>query len=606
MSRNERLINYLNIDYDGFTEAQKKWAQIYFKDYAKDLDKKASSERMMADLNSFVGDVLSFYIEDRYRNSNLVTANNINSIVNLAEATGYKFKGPTAARDKQAFYLEVKATTGSAGNYIPDMRYAFNFKDVQLQNTNGIVFEALADVDFSKVNISSSLSVKVSRRATDGTPTHFVLKTEVDVMAGKTVTETFDVGEYEPLKKITLANKNVLQIKEVVDTEGDTWEEVENLVEDVVFEGVKNSAIDNLDVPYVLKIKSVPKRFITRVNPKTGTTSLIFGNGKSEDIGTSIVPDPALISLDLKGKLTFSPPAVNPQDFLKSRNLGLAPYNTRLTIKLRTGGGKITNTSTNTLNSIISKNVDFSSAGLDVAEVNNTLTSLSSRNLAPIEGGEDAPTIQELKSIIIANNAAQRRLNTKEDYISRVLSMPSIFGQIFRVSVSSHCSGNSGVQVYLLAKNASGQVSICSETMKKNVKNYLSLFTRMAQGIDLLDGKIINIGINFSIVVIPGYNKSEVKFNTLLKLKEHFNINNWQLRQPINIDEIRCLIKETEGVYSISNLDIVNKSNVSNSLTYSFEVFDVKSNTRNNIVFCPTNAIFEVKYPDSDIKAGAI
>lgn len=606
MSRNERLINYLNIDYDGFTEAQKKWAQIYFKDYAKDLDKKASSERMMTDLNSFIGEILSFYIEDRYRNSNLVTANNINSIVSLAEATGYKFKGPSAARDKEAFYLEVKATTGSAGNYVPDMRYAFNFKDVQLQNTNGIVFEALADVDFSKVNTSSSLAVKVSRRATDGTPTHFVLKTEVDVMAGKSVTETFDLSEYESLRKITLTNKNVLQIKEVIDSEGDTWEEVENLVEDVVFEGVKNSAIDNLDVPYVLKIKSVPKRFITRVNPKTGTTSLIFGNGKSEDIGTSIVPDPALISLDLKGKLTFSPPAVNPQDFLKSRNLGLAPYNTRLTIKLRTGGGKITNTSANTLNSIISKNVDFSAAGLDVAEVNNTLTSLSARNLTPIEGGEDAPTIQELKSIIIANNAAQRRLNTKEDYISRVLSMPSIFGQIFRASVSSHCSGNSGVQIYLLAKNAAGQVSVCSETMKKNVKNYLSLFTRMAQGIDLLDGKIINIGINFSIVVVPGYNKSEVKFNTLLKLKQHFDINNWQLRQPINIDEIRCLIKETEGVYSISNLDIINKANVSESLTYSSEVFDVKSNTRNNIVFCPTNAMFEIKYLDSDIKAGAI
>lgn len=605
-TRNERLFNYFNVDFEGFNKAQEKWAEIYFKEYSKDLTKKSSSEAMMKEFNSFVGDVLQFYIEDRFRNSNLVTANNINSIIDHGESVGYKFSGPTSARDLQPFYLEVPAITGSSGNYIPDMRYAFNFKEVQLQNTSGIIFEALADVDFSKVNISSSLNVKVSKRMNDGTPTHFILKTEVDVMAGKTITETFDIGEYKPLREIVLSNKNVLQILEIKDTEGDVWYEVDNLVEDVVFEGVRNSSIDSLDVPYVLKIKSVPKRFISRVDPKTGTTSIIFGNGKSEDIGSSTVPDPSLISLDMKGKLNFSPPAINPQDFLKSRNLGLAPYNTRLTIKARIGGGKITNTSANSLNSIISKNVDFSNSGLDVLQTNNTLSSFSSRNLTPIEGGDDAPTIQELKSIIIANNAAQRRLNTREDYISRILSMPSIFGKIFRASVATDCSGKSGVQIYLLAKNSRDQVSVCSETMKKNLKNYLSLFTRLAQGIDLLDGKIINITVNYNIVVVPGKNKSEVKFNTLLKIKEYFKINNWQLRQPINLDEIRCLIKDVEGVYSVADLQIENVSNIKNSLSYSSEVFDIKSNTRNNIIFCPNNAIFEVKYPDSDIKVSAI
>lgn len=604
-TKNERLINYLGIDYEGFNQAQRKWAEIYFKDYAKDLDKKASSERMMVDLNSFIGDVLQFYIEDRFRNSNLVTANNINSIINIGESLGFKFKGPSAARDKQQFYLEVPAITSSVG-YIPDMRYAINFKEVQLQNTNGIVFEALEDVDFTKVNISSSLNSKVSRRANDGTPTHFVLKAEADVMAGKTVVETFDIGEYQSLRKITLANKNVLQIKSCTDSSGDAWEEVDYLVQDVVFDARRNLAQDSEDVPYVLKIKSVPKRFITKVDPRTGTTSLIFGNGKSEDIGTSIIPDPALISLDLKGKLSFAPPMIDPQDFLKNRNLGLAPYNTRITVTSRIGGGAITNTSANSLNTIISKNVDFSSSGLNVAEVNNTLNSFSSRNLKPIDGGDDAPTIQELKSLISANFAAQGRLNTKEDYISRILSMPSIFGKVFRASPVANCSGQSGVQIYLLAKNSKNQLTTCSSTMKKNIKTYLSLFTRMGQGIDLLDARIINIGINYSIVCVPGYNKSEVKFNTLLKVKEHFSINNWQLRQPINLDEVRCLIKDTEGVYSISDLSIVNKSNTLESLSYSPEVFDIKSNTRNNIVFCPSNAIFEIKYPDSDIKVGVI
>jgi hypothetical protein len=183
--------------------------------------------------------------------------------------------------------------------------------------------------------------------------------------------------------------------------------------------------------------------------------------------------------------------------------------------------------------------------------------------------------------------------------------MPSIFGQIFRVSPVV-ADVNSGVQLYLLAKDSLGRVSTCSNTMKNNIKNYLSLFTRMNQGIDLLDGVVINIGINYSIVVKSGFNKSEVKFNTSLKVKEYFQINRWQLRQPINLSEIRCLIQDTEGVYSVSSISVVNKANINDSLSYSSKVYDIKGNTRNDIIFCPANAIFEVRYPDIDIKVGAI
>lgn len=606
-SRNERIIKYLGLGYQEFVDDQIKWAEIYFKDLSQDLKKKSSSARMMIDLNSYVGDILSFYIEDRFRNSNLTTANNINSIVNIAHAHGFKFKGPTAASDVQNFYIEVPATTGSAGNYIPDMRYAFNFREVQLQSTNGVVFETTGDVEFSSINISSSSAAKVSRRTNAGIPTHFVLKATQRVVAGKTVTETFTIGDYEPMRSIKLSNKNVLDVLSVVDSSGEKWEEVEYLVQDVVFEMKKNFASDNLDVPYVLKIKSVPKRFITKLDPKTATTSLIFGNGKSEDIGDPIVPDPAMIALDLKGKLTFPATSIDPQDFLKNRNLGLAPYNTTLTVKCRVGGGKITNIAANSLNSVISKEIDFNSAsGLNVGEVNNTLNSFTTRNLIPIEGGDDAPTIPELKALISANFAAQNRVNTREDYIARIMSMPSSLGNVFRVSPVSNCNSNSGVQIYLLSKNSQNQISTCSDTMKKNIKNYLSLFTRMNQGIDLLDGEIINIGVEYTIVVTPGYNKSEVKLQTLLKVKEYFDINKWQLRQPINIDEIRCLIKDVEGVYSIAELKIKNKSNIQDGLNYSSKVYDIIGNTRNNIIFCPANSIFEVKYPNSDIKAGVI
>jgi hypothetical protein len=600
------LIKYLGIGYSEFVESQKEWAKIYFKENSKDLDNKASSAAMMVDLNAYIGDILAFYIENRFRNSNLVTADDISSIVDHAASMGFKFQGPTAASDVTNFYLEVPAITGSSGNYIPDMRYAATFKNVQLQNTNGIVFEALEDVNFATVNLSSSLAVKVSRRNTSGTPTHFGLKVEASVMAGKTVTETFDVGEYKSLREINLSNKNVLQILNVTDSEGDSWFEVEYLVQDAIFEGIPNAASDSEHVPYSLRIRSVPKRFTTAVDPKTGVTKLKFGNGKSADIGKSVVPDPSLIAIDLKGKSTFAPTAIDPQDFVKSRNLGLAPYNTRLTVRSRVGGGKITNTSVSSLNSVISKDTDINSSGLSVSELNNTLKSFTTKNTKVIQGGDDAPTIPELVSLISAHHAAQNRVNTREDYIARIMSMPSKFGKVFRVSPVANCNSQSGVQVYILAKNAQDQITPCSVTMKKNIKNYLSLFYRMNQGIDLLDGKIVNIGVEYSIVTVPGYNKSEVKVSTLLKVKEFFKKEKWQLRQPINLDELRMEIKNTEGVVSISELRIVNKANIKDGLTYSSEVYDIAGNTRNNIVFCPSNAIFEVKYLDSDIKVGAL
>ena len=523
-----------------------------------------------------------------------------------AESLGSKFNGPAAAIGSTNFYLEVPAMTGAAGNYVPDMRYAINFRNVQLQSNKGVSFEALEDVDFSTVNISSSAVAIVSKRTTDGSPQRFVIKTTKRVMAGKTQTETFSMGDFVSFKNIKLSNKNVLQVLSVVDSEGNTWREVDYLVQDLVFEGVRNILADNEDTPYTLKVRSVPRRFVKKVDPKTGITTLIFGNGRATDIGNTIVPDPALISLDLKGALTFPTTAIDPQNFITSRTLGLSPYNTTLTIKVRSGGGKITNTAEGALTSITSKEPDFSSTGLTVSELNNTLSSFSTRNTLPILDGDDAETTQEIKQNASAYFAAQNRVNTREDYIARTMSIPSIFGKVFRVYPIANCEIDGGVQLYVLSKNAQGQLSTPSITMKNNLKNYLNQFTRMNQSIDILNGKIINIGVEYTIVVQPGYNKSKVKLDTLLKIKEFFDINKWQLNQPIIIDDIRCLIKETEGVISISDFKVINKANIINGNSYSSEVYDMLGNMRNNIIFGIPNGLFEVKYPDIDIKAGAI
>lgn len=604
--RNARIIKYLNLTFEDFVKDLKNSSRIYFPKNSRDLSE-ASSAEMMIENAAYVGDVLSHYLENRFQNTNVLTANDPKALVNGAAALGYRFQGPSAATGLQNFYCEVPTATGSLGNYIPDMRYAINYKNVQLQNTNGIVFEAVEDVDFSKVNISSSQQTAISRRSNTGIPTHFILKATAQVVAGKTITETFSITDYKPFKQIQISQPNVLDIVSVVDSDGDSWYEVDYLAQDSIFEGILNPGADSQDVPYLLKIKTVPKRFTKTIDPSTGKATLTFGTGKAIDVGTPIIPNPTDLAIDLKGKLTFSANFIDPQNFLKTRNLGLAPYGTTLTVQARVGGGRVTNTSENSLNQIIGKQTDFSSAGLDVAELNNTLSSISTKNTEPLTGGQEAETIKEIQQNSTAFFAAQGRLNSREDYIARTLSMPSKFGKVFRVYGTTNTDRNGGVQLYVIAKNSQDQLIQAPLSLKKNIKNYLAKYTRLNQGIDILDAKIINIAIDYSIVVASGYNKSKVKIETLNKIKDYFNINNWQLNQPIIIDEIRVLIKETEGVVSIAEFEIYNKNNKIFDNTYSEYVYDVATNTKNGIVFAKPDSIFELRYPTTtDIKVSAI
>ncbi len=604
--KNARSIKYLNL---GFTESLKDlrdYSQVFFPKNAKDFNE-ASSGQMMLEQAAFVTDILSYYIEDRYKNSNIITAKEINSVFTQARALGYPLQGPRAASGPENFYLEVPATTGAFSDAIPDMRYAINFKNVQLQNTNGIVFECVEDVDFTKVNISSSLESRVSRRANNGSPSHFILKRTATVSAGKTITEDIVIGDYEQFLTLEISEPNVLEIISVTDSDGDEWFEVDYLAREAIFEAVRTTNTDSQNVPYTLKLKAVPKRFVKSINPTSGKCTLQFGPGKATEIGTPFVPDPADIALDLKGKLTFSPPYIDPQNFLKTRTLGLAPYGTTLTIKARVGGGRITNTAVNSLKDILSKETELSSADLSVTELNNTLSSFSANNDKPLLGGDEPETIEEIKQNATAHFAAQGRVNQREDYIAFCLSLPSIFGRVFRVHVERNTNANGGVQLYVIAKDINDKLAAPPETLKKNLKNYLAQYARLAQGIDILPGKIINLGIEYSIVVMPGYNKTQVKLETLQKIKNHFLINNWQINQPVILDDLRILIKETEGVLSISELKVVNKNNIQDGKQYSTEVFSVNLNTRNQIVFPPQNCIFEVKFPNGpDIKVGAL
>jgi hypothetical protein len=127
----------------------------------------------------------------------------------------------------------------------------------------------------------------------------------------------------------------------------------------------------------------------------------------------------------------------------------------------------------------------------------------------------------------------------------------------------------------------------------------------LTDGVNLIDGYIINIGVNFVITVFKGYNKKEVLLNCINTVKDFFNIDNWNFSQLINLSQLQLEIAKVEGVQSVVNLEVVNKTILDGS--YSPVEYDIASATKNNIIYPSVDpSIFEVKYPESDIKGSVL
>jgi homogentisate 1,2-dioxygenase len=123
-------------------------------------------------------------------------------------------------------------------------------------------------------------------------------------------------------------------------------------------------------------------------------------------------------------------------------------------------------------------------------------------------------------------------------------------------------------------------------------------------GINLIDGYVINIGVNFNILTYSNYNKQDVVNNCLAAVQNFFNINQWYFDMPINLGQLQLAIAQIDGVQAVTSLSIVNLT--INDGNYSPYEYDIVSATKNNIIYPSLDpSVFEVKYPDVDIKCSA-
>ena len=608
-------IKYINKDFNEYRASLIDYAKTYFPTTYNDFSP-SSPGMMFMEMAAYVGDVLSFYLDNQVQENYLQFARQSNNLFELAYMFGYKPNVTGVATTNIDFYQKVPAKLSSSV-YVPDFDYAlFVNGNATATTSNGISFLLSDPVDFSVSSSGDPTEVTVYE-VSSGNPVYFLLKKTRKSISSTINTTTFSFGSPVKFSTVEINASNMVGILDIVDSEGNVWYEVDYLGQEMIYDSIKNTNVNdpNLsqysgDTPYLLKLKKVQHRFATRFRNST-TLQIQFGAGTTSDSDENIIPNPDNVGIGLPFEQSKLTTAYAPSNFLFTDTYGIAPSNTTLTVRYLTGGGVTANVSSNTLTKL-NGNVKFLNSNLNPSTANDIFSSLATTNPEAASGGGDGDTIEEIRQNASANFATQLRNVTQDDYLVRALSMPAKYGNISKAYIEptkaqSAAAGESAgiLDLYVLTTDLNGKLNTASVALKQNLITYLSQYRMINDAINIKDGFIINIGVDFDIIILPNYNSNEVLTACISALQSYFAISKWQINQPIILREIYILLDKIEGVQTVKTINISNKVGI--NLGYSEYAYDVSGATKNNVVYPSLDPmIFEVKYPQTDIQGRVV
>ena len=627
----KKEVSYLGRDFSSIRQNLIEFAKTYFPNQYNDFNE-SSPGMMFIEMASYVGDVLNYYVDNQYRETLLNYAEEKKNVYNIAQSYGYKPKTAVPASVELEVTQVVPAKVGATDE--ADLDYA------GVVSTNGIVssdtgvdFTLLDQVDFRVSSSLDPLDIELIQPS-GATPEQYLLKKKVLAKSGTTTSQTFTFNSAKKFDKITLGNTGVTEIVSIVDSNGNTWYEVPFLAQDTVFETIENTSLNDPtysqyqnDTPYMLRLIKSSRRFITRVT-EDDRTEVRFGAGISDNPDEVIIPNPDNVGSALGFGVSKLDESFDPSNFMKTKTYGLAPANTTLTVTYRYGGAVEHNVRANSITS--GKNITFTidSGNLDSTKVQTAEDSLSFNNVLPATGGASKETLTEIKQNALAYLNTQNRAVTRQDYITRVYSLPQKFGNIAKVYIvqdeqnETNTAGETNIipnplamNMYLLGYDENRKLASVNDAVKQNLKMYLSQYRILTDAINLKNAYVVNIGVRFAIITQRGYNKSQVLFNCVQAVKKHFDVSKWQINQPIVLSDIAYQISLVDGVGSVvpprtnnpDNQLIVIENKATTSQGYGGNVYDIKQATRNGVVYPSLDpSIFEVKYPNQDILGNVV
>jgi hypothetical protein len=620
MATETRDIKYINKDFGELRAALIEFAKTYFPTTYNDFTP-ASPGMMFMEMSAYVGDVMSFYLDNQVQENFIQFTRQQNNLYTLAYMLGYRPKVTGAATVDVDFYQQVPSLL-SGSTYVPDYSYALQIAEntsisSNLVGSSGFLIQDAIDFSFS----SSSDPTQVTIYTLNGNiPEFFLLKKTRKAISSNIQTTTFTFGAPERFQTVDINNSNIIGILDIIDSDGNEWYEVPYMAQEMVFDTVKNTNpndpntyTDEGEVPYLLQLRKVPRRFVSRFTTPT-TLQLQFGAGtNTQNKDEEIIPNTDNIGLGLPYKRSLLTTAFSPSNFLYTDTYGIAPYNTTLTVRYLTGGGVQANIPANTLTNVnTTSNIKFQNNNLDPILSQTVFNSVAVNNPIAASGGQDGDTNDEIRFNALSTFATQLRSVTQDDYLVRALSLPSQYGTIAKAYIEPEKLENilpgqtpSVLNLFVLAFDNNKKLKTAASTLKKNLGTYLSQYRIINDSIKIKNAFVINIGIEFDLIVLPEYNNNEVVFNCIQALKDYFDINKWQINEPIILRDLYVLLDKVEGVQTIKKIDIINK--VGTNLGYSQYAYDISGATQNNVIYPSLDPmIFEVKYPDTDIRGRVV
>ena len=585
-------INYTNREFASIREDLMQIAERFYPSTFQDFSE-ASFGSMMIDAVAYVGDQLNFYLDYNVNESFLDTSYSLQNIARHGRILGYKNPGRPSTYGEVALYIEVPASSHGLGpdsDYIPVLKRGSRFNSGQ-----GLSYLLTENIDFS----DPKNPVVVSQVSDDtGSPTYYAIKSYGKVVSGKFNQQSFNVGPYEKYKKIKLkGGENISEIISVVDTDGNKYFEVENMSQDLIYQEIPNNNYKNDNVPSVLKPMLVSRKFVVvRTN---GEIFLQFGSG--EDSPNNIIAEPQAVALDIFGKDYVTDTTFDPTRLSKNTNYGIVPTDTKLSVTFRMTNPINSNASVNSINKVSLPLFDFKNQ----ERISNSVTaavisSLEVTNETPITGDVTYPSPEEYKQRIFDTFPTQNRAVTQADYENVAYRMPAKFGSIKRCSTQKDPDSlKRNLNMYVISEDSFGKLIKTNATIKSNLKTWLNQYRMVNDTIDILDPYIINLGIEFSVATLPNANADSVIANSTALLKQRFS-NTFFIGEHFDITEIYSALKEIREVLDVLHVKVVNKVGIK----YSNVQFSVNKNLSpsGTKLMCPKNAIFEIKFPEVDIK----
>ena len=632
----QKDVSLVGRDFGEFRKNLIEFSKNYFPNTYNDFNE-SSPGMMFMEMASYVGDVLSFYTDTQLRESLLSTAEENVNLFNIVNSLGYKPKNIIPAAVTMDVFQLVPAT-GVGDNVKPDFDYAMTVgANMIIGSTDysDVEFTTIASIDFAFSSSFDPTEISVYQiDENTNQPVYYLLKKQIKATSGKEKVKTFNFAAPKIYDKIKIEEENLVRIKNVTDSDGDTWTRVPYLAQDTVFEQIDNNEDNSTylhqysgDTPYLLELNRVPKRYITNFEDD-GIMVIGFGAGISSNADEEIIPNPDNVGSALYADNQNLDTTLDPSNFLYTKTYGVAPQNTTLTVTYLIGNGIVDNVPAGDLVSVVSSNTIFKNE----INLNKNLVSFCKQSIAcsnpnAAVGGKTTESQEEIRQNAMAFFAAQNRTVTREDYVMRCYALPPQFGSVAKAYlVQDYQLENSKVDgqyinteipnplalnLYTCGYDNQKNLTALNPATKYNLKTYISYHRLLTDAVNIKDAHIVNIGVNFEIVVLPEFNSNEVLLRAIDRLKSYFDIDNWRINEPINLSKLYVEIDKVDGVQTVvrpdkdgkGGLQINNKFNGN----YSSNKYSIINATKGGVIFPPKDpSIFEVKFPNTDIRGQVI